>query len=195
MAVGVDHRLNAWPSSSLLCMFLLGSYLTTRSLVSDLRRVDTPVVYQCSVPLLVAGLHSSHNVSSVCTSRGNRLTPTCCCSRRRVLRALLLFHLGDSSIVGGCGIDLRLLAVVCCCLLVCNGLLPAHSGREYTCVCSSMLRPSAVDRIAGLFCIVRRDSVPAYQSYCCTGIYRLSSLLALSVVVEASPLKASLPCR
>jgi hypothetical protein len=120
-----------------------------------------------------------------------------------VLRALLLFHLGDTSIVGVVLTPgfLPSSVVVCCCgayrpaslvaswrafVVICTGELNSLVHSCYLVI--SMLRPSIVDCIAGLFCIVVAslccrshcgtlsylgwDSVPVYQSYCCTGVYR-----------------------
>jgi hypothetical protein len=128
----------------------------------------------------------------------------CCCSRWRVLRALLLFpHLGDSSIVGvvaltsGCSplstllytlygrISPRALGI--------SGFLLHGLPRRHSCsLVNSMSRPSTVvDRIAGLFRSLSCPSVVvaglfslSFVAPVSTGL--LSSLLALSVVVEAS---------
>jgi hypothetical protein len=64
----------------------------------------TPTISYCGFGLHLFVLwdlitHSCNTGSSSCSTGGHQRC-THCCSCRRVLRALLLFHLGDTSIVG-----------------------------------------------------------------------------------------------
>jgi hypothetical protein len=67
-----------------------------------------------------------------------------------------LFHSFDSSLIEGFIADLF------------------AESQELLLVSISMSRPSIVHRTAGLFSYLRWNSVtvPVYQSYCCTGVYR-----------------------